>query len=310
MNDSPLISIIIPTYNRAHLIGETLDSVLAQTYQNWGCIVVDDGSSDHTEEIVGTYIKKDTRFKYYHRPKDRPKGANACRNYGFENSKGDFIIWYDSDDIMTKNHIGIKVKAIYGSDYDYVITKTKYLNSKKIDELYNFQAEDISCHNYITQKVNWLTYDVIIKRQLAGKIRFNEKLQSGQEYNYFSKMTFHSSKTILIDEFVTLRRYHEDSIRSPLRKDDDLLYKSIYKAHWYTYLDLYKVIELKTRKYLVIKCLVDYFKITNYYKLFSVKFFLAIQREYSFKKAVYYLLSTITNVTGKGYFFAKQTRKL
>ncbi len=55
MTQQPLVSIIIPTYNRAHLIGETLDSVLAQTYQNWECIVVDDGSSDNTEEVVGSY---------------------------------------------------------------------------------------------------------------------------------------------------------------------------------------------------------------------------------------------------------------
>ena len=63
-----LISIIIPTFNRAHLIGETLDSVLAQTYPNWECIIVDDGSTDTTDEVVGEYVKKDSRFLYHHRP--------------------------------------------------------------------------------------------------------------------------------------------------------------------------------------------------------------------------------------------------
>ncbi|WP_372938266.1 glycosyltransferase family 2 protein, partial [Seonamhaeicola sp.] len=87
----PLVSIIIPTYNRAHLIGETLDSVLAQTYTHWECIVVDDGSSDHTSQVVATYCKNDARFQYHQRPLDRPKGANACRNYGFELSKGEYI---------------------------------------------------------------------------------------------------------------------------------------------------------------------------------------------------------------------------
>ena len=77
----PLVSIIIPTYNRAHLIAETLDSIIAQTYTNWECIVVDDGSTDPTDELMETYCKKDSRFQYYHRPKNRPKGANACRNY-------------------------------------------------------------------------------------------------------------------------------------------------------------------------------------------------------------------------------------
>lgn len=86
--EQPLVSIIIPTYNRAHLIGETLDSVLAQIYTNWECIVVDDGSTDSTAELLAFYVEKDSRFQYHHRPKDRLKGANACRNYGFELSRG------------------------------------------------------------------------------------------------------------------------------------------------------------------------------------------------------------------------------
>ena len=55
----PLVSIIIPTYNRAHLISETLDSILAQTYINWECIIVDDGSTDATGKVINEYIKRD-----------------------------------------------------------------------------------------------------------------------------------------------------------------------------------------------------------------------------------------------------------
>ena len=82
--NNPLVSIIIPTYNRAHFIGETLESVLAQTYHNWECIVIDDGSTDYTDELMEFYCEKDSRIQYYHRPSHKPKGANACRNYGFE----------------------------------------------------------------------------------------------------------------------------------------------------------------------------------------------------------------------------------
>jgi len=108
----PLVSIIIPTYNRAHLIGETLDSVLAQTYTHWECIVVDDGSSDSTSEILETYCKQDSRFQYHHRPIDKPKGANACRNYGFELSKGEYINWLDSDDLVSHNKIEEQLKIL------------------------------------------------------------------------------------------------------------------------------------------------------------------------------------------------------
>ena len=81
---SPLVSIIIPSYNRAKLLEETLDSILAQTWKNWECIVVDDGSTDSTEELLKMKYLNDKRFTWYRRPQDVPKGANACRNYGFQ----------------------------------------------------------------------------------------------------------------------------------------------------------------------------------------------------------------------------------
>src|SRR5690606_34265329 len=104
MND-PLISIVIPTYNRAQFIAETLTSVKNQTYQNWECVVVDDGSTDNTIEIIQQFTASDDRFKLYSRPTNRPKGANACRNYGFEVSSGLYINWFDSDDIMAPTFI-------------------------------------------------------------------------------------------------------------------------------------------------------------------------------------------------------------
>ena len=76
--ENKLISIIIPTYNRAHLIGETLNSLLAQTYKDWECIIVDDGSTDDTNNVVEEYVAQDNRFIFVYRPRDRRKGANAC----------------------------------------------------------------------------------------------------------------------------------------------------------------------------------------------------------------------------------------
>ena len=97
-----LVSVIVPTFNRAQYLAETLDSVMSQTYKNWECIVVDDGSTDETSEVVQRYLDSDSRFQYHHRPKSKPKGANSCRNYGFELSKGKYIQWLDSDDILGK----------------------------------------------------------------------------------------------------------------------------------------------------------------------------------------------------------------
>ncbi|TQI71542.1 glycosyl transferase family 2 [Gramella sp. Hel_I_59] len=98
--NNPIISVIIPVYNREHLIGETLDSVLEQTYTNWECIIVDDGSNDNTAYVVRSYVERDDRFKFFLRPEDRKKGASPSRNYGLENAKGVYIQFLDSDDLL------------------------------------------------------------------------------------------------------------------------------------------------------------------------------------------------------------------
>ena len=112
MLNSPLVSIIIPTFNRANLIGETLDSVIGQTYTNWECIVIDDGSTDGTDKLLNIYLQKDTRIQYLQRPSERPKGANSCRNYGFEFSRGEYVNWFDSDDIMHPEKLEIQINQL------------------------------------------------------------------------------------------------------------------------------------------------------------------------------------------------------
>src|SRR5690606_6473581 len=108
----PKVSIIIPTYNRCSLLGRTLDSVMSQTFSSWECIVVDDGSTDYTSEIMHFYTTIDGRIKYLVRPNHLSKGANSCRNYGFKMSRGSLIQWFDSDDLMLPLFLEIKVKAI------------------------------------------------------------------------------------------------------------------------------------------------------------------------------------------------------
>ncbi len=106
---NPLVSIIIPTYNRAHLIGETLQSVLDQTYQNWECIVVDDLSTDNTDEVLKSWTEKDNRFKYFKRHRE-PKGAPTCRNIGLDKAEGEYVMFLDSDDLLADFCLERRVK--------------------------------------------------------------------------------------------------------------------------------------------------------------------------------------------------------
>lgn len=109
---SSKISIIIPTFNRANLIQQTLDSVLNQFYTNWECIIVDDGSIDNSLSVIDTYVRKDNRFKFISRPNNRLKGASTCRNIGLENASGDFIQFLDSDDLISANKISEQIRLL------------------------------------------------------------------------------------------------------------------------------------------------------------------------------------------------------
>ncbi len=213
----PLVSIIIPTYNRAHLIGETLDSVLAQTYQNWECIVVDDGSSDGTDELLAAYCKKDSRFKYHHRPTNKSKGANACRNYGFEVSKGEYMNWFDDDDVMHQDKLLIQVKALENSDYNFSVCQTLVFENS-IGNIIGLRSENIYSndvfYDYITQKISWLTQAPLWKKRFLQKFDylFDEELQAAQEWEFHCRVLSFCKYFDVINEPLVYIRQHSESI--------------------------------------------------------------------------------------------------
>jgi glycosyltransferase involved in cell wall biosynthesis len=98
----PRISVIVPCYNQARYLDECLDSVLTQTYENWECIIVNDGSPDNTEEIASKWVEKDTRFIYL---KKENGGLSSARNFGIEKAGGEFILPLDADDKIDSTYI-------------------------------------------------------------------------------------------------------------------------------------------------------------------------------------------------------------
>ena len=90
-----MISVIVPVYNQGEFLGECLDSVLASTYNNWECIIINDGSTDNTEEIAKRYCDGDCRFKYIYQ---NNQGVSSARNNAILASRGDFILPLDGDD--------------------------------------------------------------------------------------------------------------------------------------------------------------------------------------------------------------------
>ncbi|MFD2550391.1 glycosyltransferase family 2 protein [Bizionia sediminis] len=214
MSVQPLVSIIIPTFNRAHLIGETLDSVLAQTYTNWECIVVDDGSTDGTEALLKNYTAKDRRFQYHKRPDNHLPGGNGARNYGFEVSSGEYIQWFDSDDIMLSSFLckkymkfSNKVNIVFCTGFS-VDKELKNKQLKQLPLIKNLFKE------YVCWQTNIMLPSLMVKRSfLVEKSLFNENLLRGQENDFFSRLFYklNTEDYTILNEGLYLYRQHSKS---------------------------------------------------------------------------------------------------
>lgn len=190
-----LVSIIIPTYNRTHLLGGTLDAVIAQTHKNWECIVVDDGSSDYTEELLEFYCEKDSRIQFHKRPEGRIKGANSCRNYGFVISKGDFINWFDSDDVMLPEFLKDNLRGF--KEKTQLIICSGFITNAVLED-----RKPILLNNNIDLFKDFVIWEqpilinsVIFRKSfLNNKELFNPLIIRGQEAELFSRLFFKLTK--------------------------------------------------------------------------------------------------------------------
>jgi glycosyltransferase involved in cell wall biosynthesis len=215
-----MISIVIPLYNRANLVSETLDSVLVQTYTDWECIVVDDCSTDNSVEVVQKYIDKDSRFKLLIRPEDRIKGAPTCRNIGYENSKGEFIYFFDSDDILASEFLETVYKKMnenHTAEYG-VFQFSDFIKSPNIpvrlSRQYNPKAGSLFSQ-IVTNKIQANTQNFFWKRSLLQKnlLMWREGLACGQDPDFVCRTICHADEGIWLNIpcLVYIRR-HTQSI--------------------------------------------------------------------------------------------------
>ncbi|UOX34028.1 glycosyltransferase [Flavobacterium sediminilitoris] len=176
-----LVSIIIPTYNSSIYLKQTLDSVLRQTYTNWECILVDDGSTDLTETITENYREKDTRFHLYKRPENLPKGPSSARNYGVTKANGEYLIFLDADDLLANTCLENRVEQFNkNQDCDFLVFQMErfvnepdYSNKeKKVEE----NKEEI-LNSFIKLHGQWPISSPIYKTNFfSEKIKFNSNL--------------------------------------------------------------------------------------------------------------------------------------
>lgn len=233
-----LVSIIIPVFNRADLLGETLDSVCKQAYTRWECIVVDDGSIDHTCKIVEAYSEKDHRIRLLKRPDSIKKGANGCRNLGFQKSRGEYIQWFDSDDIMHPDLIQSSLSE-FSPDTDIVISRALRFKNNPLNLLGNSENyEDISKQNIydiLSGKSHFGTPQALFKAKFIIRTRqlFNEELRRNQETEFYIRLLLHNPVISINNRELVFIRLHDDSITSRFNKSQESL-KLFLNFHAFT----------------------------------------------------------------------------
>lgn len=217
------VSIIIATYNRAQYIVKTLKSIQEQTYKNWECIIIDDGSTDDTQILVRDFIKADSRFLYQVRPLKVPKGANASRNYGYTLSSGAYIKFFDSDDLMLANHLEVLVSEIIENDLDFAVGDCRNFDENGLRERpYEINREQaiLSAANFMLFQVSWITNDLLVKREFADQLLFAEGIRDqASEYQYNIKLLHLTINGKLVDQILAQRRIHDDGFVVKAHKD-------------------------------------------------------------------------------------------
>lgn len=188
----PKVSVVIPTYNRAHLISRAIHSVLNQTYQDLEIVIIDDGSIDNTEEIVKSF--EDERIVYLRHSKN--KGASAARNTGIKASKGDYIAFQDSDDewfpdklerqVNTFDNAPSEIGIVYSGFYRIEADKKTYIPGDYIVQ------KDGNIHNELL-KGNFVgTPAVLIKKECFKNNRyFNETLPALEDWEMWVELSKH-----------------------------------------------------------------------------------------------------------------------
>jgi glycosyltransferase involved in cell wall biosynthesis len=191
MHNEPIISIVVPTFNRLLPLKRCISSVFNQTYQSWELIVVDDGSTDGTLNLLRVYALADKRVKYFKRPKNRRKGANACRNIGIENSNGEYVSFLDSDDEWAAERLEnlvvfvleSKAKAIYSGATikDHVSHRKRGSRSLRPGE---------TAFDFVLSSSTFSqTSTLMVKAEFLNNTIFDELLQRHQDFDFFIKVS-------------------------------------------------------------------------------------------------------------------------
>ncbi len=210
------VSIILATYNRAHFIEETLQSIQNQTFLDWECFIIDDGGTDDTKDVITPILEQDIRFQFLKRPDNYQKGLPGCRNYGLNLAKGEYIIFFDDDDVIHPDNLKMCLEVVETNNVDFCHyqklsfeAQKPIIESKPIAIVKNLSRDDIE--KVVTQKIGLASCTVLWKKQCFNQTRFNENLLYAEEWECYSSIIAENFKGIIIDNVLYYNRKHPES---------------------------------------------------------------------------------------------------
>jgi hypothetical protein len=229
----PQISVIVPCYNHAVFLNETLHSVFGQVYTQWECLIINDGSTDNTEAVALTWQEKDRRFKYFYQ---KNGGLSSARNKGLDEARGDYIQFLDADDLIDPDKFNESIKIKNGAD---VIMSGFKMFSTENGELKDPPfLLDINDFNFESILMGWDDQFVfpphcgIFRRHLFDNLRFNESLSAKEDWVMWLQIYSQDIKCVFLAKPYALYRLSPNSMsqnKSLMDKNLVLAFKIIYE---------------------------------------------------------------------------------
>lgn len=232
---SPLVSIIMPTYNSARTVGETIASVQQQTYNNWELIITDDGSSDATVDLIKKFSSNDSRIILLQNKIN--SGAAISRNNSIRAAKGDFIAFLDSDDLWENDKLELQLNWMLLNDkVDFSFTAYQLIdeNGKLLSKVIDLQGDNLSFSykDMLLKKATLGCSTVILKRS-AFKLIEMPNIRTGQDYALWLNLLKDGKRAYLFNKVLMLYRVMPNSIsRNKIKKA---------KRQWQIYREIEKL---------------------------------------------------------------------
>ncbi|RTY85570.1 glycosyltransferase family 2 protein [Flavobacterium sp. RSP15] len=236
MSSVPKVTIIIATYNRAPFILEMLQSLQKQTFLDWEALIIDDGCTDNTLEVIAPILQQEERFRYYLRSQFYIKGTSGCRNYGLDMAKGDYIIFFDDDDIAQPQNLELCVIELSKADISFCrYIRTTFFGD--FDYSFDYSKEYVSFYIDVNDIEKVLKYElpfnscaVMWKKKCFENSRFNEKISYADEWEHYTRILSHGIKGISIEKCLFYGRKHPNSITGEFSRNNLTRKASYYEA--------------------------------------------------------------------------------